>query len=159
MARIEDSYGILREVAGMRPLFNIRDLEQRRQEIRSILEEVEGKTLTFNLQKSVVNKTFRLFFQSGSPWYRGLDNRELAQKVVCFLEMYNDVGDIKSFTPDLFACSMQLLHLSFKELDVTNTPAYVIQVIGPQQNARIDLGGSNAGNYGAESSGGKTEEV
>lgn len=110
----------------MRPLFNIRDLEQRRSEISDILEGLAGKTLSLHIQKEVVDKTFRLFFLSGSPWYRGLDNRELSGKVADFLDLYIDIGPLPAFIPDLFMCSMQLLHLSYQALDVTNTPAYVI---------------------------------
>jgi hypothetical protein len=124
--RIEDAYGIMKEVGGFRPLFNVRDLEQRRKEIDQILTSIEGKTMSRNMKKDVVDKTFKLFFLSGSPWYRGLDNRELTTKASMFLRLYNEIGCLRAFTSDLFMCSMQLLHLSFQALDVTNTPAYVI---------------------------------
>lgn len=124
--RIADSYGILKEVGGFQPLFNVRDLEQRRKEIGEILTSIQGMTLTKRMRKEVVDRTFRLFFLSGSPWIRGLDNRELTSKVSKFLRLYNEIGTLAAFTSDLFMCSIQLLHLSFQALDVTNTPAYVI---------------------------------
>ncbi len=142
VARIDDAYGVMHEVGGFIPMFNIRDLEQRRSEIENILSSMEGQTLTDIIKKSVVDKTFRLFFLSGSPWYRGLDNRELSGKVATFLWLYNDIGALPAFTSDLFMCSMQLLHLSFQALDVTNTPAYVIHttpVITPQNIPRINM--------------------
>lgn len=141
-ARIDDAYGTLREVGVLQPIFNIRDLEQRRTEVGQILEDLEGKTLTLDIQKSTIDKTFRLFFLAGSPWIRGLDNRELSKKVALFLRLYNDVGSLRAFTPDLFMCSIQLLHLSYQALDVTNTPAYVIQstpIFTPANVPRIDM--------------------
>ena len=125
--RIADDFGILKEVAGLRYLQNIKDLEQRRSEIISILDSIEGQTSNKKMQKKVVERTFRLFFTSGSMWFRGLDNRELTGKVSKFLSLYSEVGHMTAFTHDLFKCSMMLLHLSFQAIDVTNTPAYMIQ--------------------------------
>ena len=132
MQRIEDSWGVLKEVGGFRQLFNVRDLEQRRQEIKGILDQVEGKTHAENIQHDVVDKVFKLFFLSGSAWYRGLDNREITKKVSSFLRLYNEVRHLAPYLGDLFMCSLQLLHLSFQALDVTNTPGYIIQVTNPQ---------------------------
>lgn len=67
--RIDDAWGVMKEVGGFRPLFNVRDLEQRRKEIGDILIDVQGKTATENMEKEVVEKTFRLFFLAGSAWY------------------------------------------------------------------------------------------
>lgn len=126
--RIDDAWGVMKEVGGFRPLFNVRDLEQRRKEIGDILTDVQEKTSNETMEKDVINKTFKLFFLSGSAWYRGLDNRELTKKVALFLRLHNEVAMLPAFTRDLFMCSMQLLHLSFQALDVSNTPGYVIQV-------------------------------
>ncbi len=142
VARVEDAYGLMHEVGGFIPMFNIRDLEQRRSEIEKILQSLEGQTLTDAIRKDVIDKTFRLFFLSGSPWYRGLNNRELSGKASDFLWVYNDIGHLPAFTSDIFMCSIQLLHLSFQALDVTNTPAYVIHttpVITPQNVPRINM--------------------
>jgi len=44
--------------------------------------------------------------------------------------------------PDLFEEAMQLLHLSFKALDVTNTPPYIIEsrpILTPIQRPQVDV--------------------
>jgi hypothetical protein len=147
MERIADAHGILKEVGGMQPLFNIRDLEQRRQEIKQDLEGLRLARTSYKIKREVVDKVFVLFFASGSPWYRGLDNREKASKVADFIELYQDVRDLPSFMGDLFNCAMQLLNISFTEKDVTNTPAYVMQstpIVSPY-GSRVNLGGSGNG--------------
>ncbi len=126
--RIQDDFGVLKEVAGLRYLQNIKDLEQRRKEIGLILAEVEQKSTTSRrMERGVIERTWKMFFLCGSPWYRGLDNRILTKKVASFNRLYNECGCLEAYRRDLFMCSMQLLHLSFQAIDVTNTPAYVIQ--------------------------------
>lgn len=132
MDRIQEAQ-IVQKDSGFIPWLNIRDLEQRRQEIDTILTSIEGQTLTEQMEKSVVDKTFKLFFLSGSPWYRGLNNRELTTKVSKFLSLYNRIGRLPAWTSDLFMCAMHLLHLSFQAIDVTNTPVYITQVMNPPQ--------------------------
>lgn len=144
--RIEDAYGILKEVAGFRPVFNIRDLEARRKDLMIAMENLrlidfEVKTTTKGnrhikkLKRSATRDAFKLahmiemFFSVASMWIRGLSDkgaRELSKKVADYLELYSDVGHLASFLPDIYKCSMQLVHLSFQAIDVTNTPAYVI---------------------------------
>jgi hypothetical protein len=146
--RVNEAMSILRREAGMIPIFNILDLERRRSEIREILEDVEAKKyLDHKIKMDVVNKTFRLFFQTGSPWVRGLDNRELSHKVACFLQLYNELRELPAFTSDLFMCSIQLLHLSFQALDVTNTPPYIVvtQPIISPYGPRIPIGETGGG--------------
>jgi hypothetical protein len=143
--RIEDAYGILKEVGGMRPLFNVRDLEQRRKEIGEILTEIQGKTLSEDMEKDVVEKTFKMFFLSGSAWIRGLDNSDLSHAVSSFLSLYKRIGYLPHAPKHLFVCAMNLLHYSFQALDVTNTPAYVISstpVFTPANVPRVDLSGN-----------------
>jgi len=87
---------------------------------------------------------FNLFFSVGSPWYRGLDDRELAKKVRAYLELWNYMGDMEAFTDDLYMCSMQLIHLSYKSLDVTQTPLYIIEsqtkyVVNPEDRRVASL--------------------
>jgi hypothetical protein len=144
--RIQDADNRMLQYAALIPVYNIRDLEQRRTEIQDMLQDIEGKTITPDLQKETIDKTYRLFFQSGSPWIRGLDNRELTHKVGQFVKLYNQVGELPAFRSDLFMCSMFLLHLSFRAIDVTNTPPIMIQstpILAPPQNpARLDMSGS-----------------
>jgi len=172
MDRIEDSYGIMKRVGGFQPLFNIRDLEQRRGEMRDMLSQIhelehgdiierlisapanagmisELKALqpkiSYFTKRKVVDLAYELFFEIGSPWYRGLDNPRLSSKVSDFLQLYNEVSHLPAYLPDLHMCAMQLLHVSFNAVDVTNTPGYVMQstpIIAPTNVPRIDLGGS-----------------
>jgi len=137
--------------AGFIPIFNVDDLEARRQEIKDSLDEAEIAKFEPDKQRGVVVKTFKLFFSAGNPWYRGLDNRELASKVSDFLAQYTDLGYMDEFIPDLFEESMHLLSLSWQALDVTNTPPYIIEsrpIIQANQGG-IDLSGSEgAGQHG-----------
>lgn len=163
--RIEDSEDNLKRLGGLIPVYNIRDLEQRRGEVAAILETVEGKALTDEMEKATIDKVFRLFALSGSPWYRGLDNRDLSSRAASFLWLYNEYGDSAAFRRTLFMCCMQLLHLSFQAIDVTNTPPYLIQstpVIIPNNPTRIDMSGgvgNGAGPEGREQRKRKTEDL
>lgn len=138
MERIENANVIFKEY-GLIPVLNIRDLETRRSEIKTVLESVEGKTLSGDMQKEVVEKTFRMFFMSGAPWIRGLDNPELSRAVTSFLSLYKRIGHLEHSPRHLFVCAMNLLHYSFAALDVTNTPVYMMHVMQPQQNNQTDM--------------------
>lgn len=130
MERIENANVIFKEY-GLIPVLNIRDLEQRRTEIQAILTEVEGKTLSGEMEKETVEKVFRLFFLSGSAWIRGIDNPDLSKAVTSFLSLYKRIGHLQHSTRHLFVCAMNLLHYSFNALDVTNTPVYMMHVMQP----------------------------
>lgn len=151
--RIEQSWERLHREAGFIPIYNVDDTESRRLEIQNVLTESKDALFDMTKQREIAKKTYALFFSAGNPWYRGLDNRELAEKVKCFLENYTEVGNMEEFIPDLFEESMQLLSLSWQALDVTNTPPYIIEARppGPPQQG-IDLTGSDKGRS-------KTEEV
>lgn len=125
--RAQSTFDRLHKEAGFIPLLNMTDTESRRGEIKVLLGEAKDAILDPDKKKAVTNKVFSLFFTAGDPWYRGLDNRELAKKVVCFLENVTDVGHLDAFIPDLFEEAMQLLSLSWQALDVTNTPWYIIE--------------------------------
>lgn len=148
--RMREVFHRMKQDAGFIPIFNVDDLEARREQIRKILTDlrddifdpVKGPTAT----KAVVQKTFTLFFCEGNMWYRGLDNRELAEKVKEFLEQCQDIGYMVEYHPDLFTEAMFLLNLSFQAIDVTNTPPYIIEsrpvvtAVGPAraQLTRVD---------------------
>jgi hypothetical protein len=133
MDRIDNANVIFKEY-GLIPVLNIRDLEQRRKEIGSILNEIEGRTLSGDMKKEVVEKVFRLFFMSGSAWFRGIDNPGLSHAVTSYLSLYKRVGQLPHSPPHLFVCAMNLLHYSFNALDVTNTPVYMMHVMQPMNN-------------------------
>lgn len=139
--RIQEGWDRLHKEAGFIPVLNITDLEARRQQIKTILADIETKMFDpdkggYAVQKDVVQKVFKLFWGEGDAWFRGLDNRELAEKVVCFLANCSDCGYLPPFMPDLFEEAMILLHFSFQEIDVTHTPVYLIEsrpVVFPQK--------------------------
>ncbi|MGD0451196.1 MAG: hypothetical protein ABSA79_09115 [Candidatus Bathyarchaeia archaeon] len=159
--RIADDFGILKEVAGLRYLQNIKDTEQRRTEIVEMMEELndleftvlkdketgstsiqQEKQFLFNAYK--LAKLFQLYFITGSPWVRGSDNETLSVATAAFIENFEDVGDIPGAFRDLHAEATYLLHLSWQGIDVTNTPAYVISstpIFAPQNIPRVDLSG------------------
>jgi hypothetical protein len=153
--RIDDAYGVMKEVGGFRPLFNVKDTEQRRKEILLAFTDLETKedairTATNMTQKECLQrealhgayklaKLHNLFFATGSPWYRGRDNPELANAVSCYIQNFEDVGHLPECLPDLYAESMMLLHLSWQALDVTNTPGYIIQVNNVPTNGHQNL--------------------
>ena len=158
--RVSDAYGVIKEVGGFQPLFNIRDTEQRRKEMIDIMKELndlefniikDGKgTTTINQEKQFLFNTyklaklFQLYFITGSPWVRGADNETLSIATAAFIENFEDVGDIPSAFRDLHAEATYLLHLSWQGIDVTNTPAYVISstpIFAPQNIPRVDLSG------------------
>lgn len=138
---VQEAWDRMHKEGGFIPIFNKTDLETRRTEIKTILKEIETKIFDpesdgFAVKKDVVQKTFKMFWSEGDAWYRGLDNRELSEKVACFLANCTDCGYLAPFMPDLFEEAMVLLHFSFQALDVTNTPPYIIEsrpVIFPQK--------------------------
>jgi hypothetical protein len=152
--RIEQGWNRLHREAGFIPIYNLNDTESRRAEIKTVLEESKDALFDREKQREIAKKTYAIFFSAGNPWYRGLDNRELADKVRCFLENYTEVGDMEEFIPDLFEESMQLLSLSWQALDVTNTPPYIIEAPPKQGYGGVDLGDESG-----DSSQGKHEEV
>lgn len=155
--RIEDAYGIMKEVGGFRPIFNVKDVEQRRSEILKVLYDLNtlqfkittGKsqaTIQETQQKAIFQayklaQLFNLFFATGSPWVRGVDNEWLSSKVSDYIQQYEDVGHLPDFLAMLHTESMQLLHMSWQGIDVTNTPGYIIQVINPMnQHQQLPYG-------------------
>jgi len=129
---VQEAWNRMHKEAGFIPIFNKTDLENRRAEIKTILKDIETKIFEpdkggYAVQKDVVQKCFKMFWSEGDAWYRGLDNRELSEKVACFLANCTDAGYLAPFMPDLFEEAMILLHFSFQALDVTNTPPYIIE--------------------------------
>jgi len=94
-------------------------LESIESELRTIEEkEISGEKLQAYAFKHI-KKLFRAFMTVGSPWLRGLDNRELAKKAVAFFELETIVGHLPAFYPDLKLCTETLINLSWQAMDVT----------------------------------------
>jgi hypothetical protein len=148
--------GIIAKESGFIPWFKIHDVEQRRSEIITVMQELnslefsiiqstQGITITqqkqflFNAYK--LSKLFQLFFITGSPWIRGADNETLSDATSAFIENFEDFGDIPSAFRDLHAEATYLLHLSWQGIDVTQTPPYITQIMNvPQKSQAIPLG-------------------
>ena len=139
------------------PLQNMGDTESRRLRLEEITKEIEtdyntvyqvghkvSKAKERAYKKRCNMRAYNLFFSIGSPWFRGLDDRELAKKVRAYLELWNYMGDLEEFVDDLHMCSMQLVNLSWKSLDVTQTPLYLIEsqtkyVVNPEDRRVTSL--------------------
>ena len=179
--RIADDFGILKEVAGLRYLQNIKDTEQRRSEILDVMYDLNNlefeivknakgnidiKNLqqNFNFNTYKLARLFQLYFTTGSPWVRGIDNSTLSQAAAAFIANFEDFGDIPHAFRDLHAEATYLMHLSWQGIDVTNTPAYVISstpVFTPANVPRIDMTGGNTNNTNndAEKRTGKSTDI
>lgn len=125
--RAKETFDRLHKEAGFIPMLNMRDTETRLAYLKDILEKDDYSVFDPKKQAELVQQVYGTFFLAGSAWVRGLDNRELSQKVAFFLENYIEVGYMEEFVPDLFEEAMHLLHLSFQEIDVTNTPFYIVE--------------------------------
>ena len=146
---VQEAWNRMHKEAGFIPIFNKTDLEGRREEIKGIMADIETKIFDPDqdgvaVKTEVVQKTFKMFWSEGDAWYRGLDNRELSEKVACFLANCTDCGYMTEFMPDLFEEAMVLLHFSFQALDVTNTPPYIIE------SKPVVFAGKGAGGMGPE---------
>ena len=84
--RTREAFKRMSQDAGFIPIFNVDDVEQRRQEIKSIMEDVEemlfDNSVDMEKRRTICQKVYRLFFTSGNAWYRGLDDRELPRSSV-----------------------------------------------------------------------------
>jgi len=148
-ARTETMMSRLHYEGGFIPILNVDDTEARREEIKIVLAECEEALFDENKQRDIVKKVYALYFSAGNPWYRGLNNRELAGKVSMFLDNFKDVGMLDPFIPDLFEEAQFLLSLSWQALDVTNTPAIFIEskpvvlanTKGSSPDSQVDLTG------------------
>lgn len=140
--RVQAVWDRMHSVGAFTPILDMDDTEARRGELRLIMNEIQKDWMeTFDPDKAEEltpemvkmfkqrcnNRVFAMFFSVGSPWYRGLDDRELARKVRAYLELWNYVGDHLSFVDDMYMWSMQLVNLSWKALDVTNVPPIFLE--------------------------------
>lgn len=92
---------------------------------------------------SLQNKRLhRAFMTIGSPWIRGLDNRELAQKQNDFFELEMMIGHLPAFYPDLKLCTDILIGLSWQAIDVTpETPVLMETRATLKGGQGLDLSG------------------
>jgi len=126
-------------------------LELRIFELMAILEQIEtdldgmeGTTLKeeYKRQALTIKRLFRAFMTLGSPWLRGLDNRELAKKAVDYFKLETIIGHLPAFFPDLKLCTEVMLNLSWQAVDViAQTPVlFETRAIMKEETGRVSLG-------------------
>ena len=100
----------------------VKDLSSILDSVEADLDEIDRKMMAGEPippgAYAPIKKLFRAFMVMGSPWFRGLDNRELAKKAVAFFRLETLVGHIPSFYPDLKFCTETLINLSWQAVDV-----------------------------------------
>jgi len=121
--------------AGLLKLREQEDRDYRLYKLTGILETIEteydhilegdGELDKFAFRH--IKRLFRAFMTIGSPWFRGLDNRELAKKAVAFFELETMVGHLSAFYPDLKLCTEALINLSWQAIDVTPPPEIIFE--------------------------------
>jgi len=112
--------------------------------IEKDLDEIRDKELIGDQLKPFayrnIKKLFHAFMTIGSPWFRGLDNRELAKKAVTFFKIETMVGHLPAFYPDLKLCTETLINLSWQAVDVqAETPVLFETRTTMKQGDRINL--------------------
>lgn len=125
-------------------LFKLMDILE---EIEKDMKDIDKKTLE-DLEPYAyrnIKKLFRAFMTIGAPWFRGLDDRELAKKAVAFFELETMIGHLPAFYPDLKLCTETLINLSWKSLDVTAETPVLFEtrttVVPPDHRAQSLSGG------------------
>ena len=123
-------------------------LDMRLARLQEILEEIET-ALTVEPIAEVdfkhIRKLVNAFMIVGSPWFRGLNNRELAKKAVTFFKLESMiVGQLPAYYPDLKRCVQVLINLSWQALDVVaDTPLlFETRTTVQPSHGGIDLSGS-----------------
>lgn len=121
--------------------------------LMEILEEIEKDVVEIEKKRIAgekigpyayrnIKRLFRAFMTIGGPWFRGLDNRELAEKAVTFFKIETAVGHLPAFYPDLRLCTETLINLSWQAIDVTaQTPILMetrTQVLPPKERISLD---------------------
>lgn len=101
--------------------FRVFELMDILEDIADEMKDMEGKTEEESKPYAFrnIHRLFRAFMTIGAPWFRGLDDRELAEKAVAFFELETMVGHLPAFYPDLKLCTETLINLSWKTIDVT----------------------------------------
>lgn len=114
------------------------------EEIEDDLEEMETMTDVERGKRIArhIKKQYRAFMSMGSPWIRGLSNRELAHKQNRFFELLMRAGHLPSFYPDIKCCGDILLSYSWQAIDVTpqGPVLFETKAVMKEETARVSLG-------------------
>ena len=122
-------------------------LDSRLYQLEEILNEIEAEleTATDATAFKHIKKLVTAFMTVGAPWFRGLNNRELAKKAVTFYKLESIIGEsLSAFYPDLKRCVQVLINLSWQALDViAETPVLFETRTTVTPQGGIDLSGSS----------------
>jgi hypothetical protein len=134
-------------------------LDSRLFQLEEILREIEDELDTTTPDATTfkhIKKLVTAFMTVGAPWFRGLDDRELAKKAVTFYKLESIIGEsLSAFYPDLKRCVQVLINLSWQALDVVaETPVLFETRTTVTPQGGIDLSGSST-----DREHGKHEEV
>lgn len=114
----------------------LEEIEDDLEAMESMTDAQKGKKIAMHIKKQ-----YRAFMSMGSPWIRGLSNRELADKQNKFFKLLMMVGHLPSFYPDIKYCGDIILSYSWQAIDVTpQTPVlFETKAIMKEETARISL--------------------
>jgi hypothetical protein len=146
MQRVDGAFGRLQTEAGLSPLYKDRTVEIRRKEIIDVMQDLnelefeivkekteKGETFSVlqkvkehNFKAFKLAKLFQLFFVTGDPWIRGLDNGKLSIAVSALIEQYEDVGHLTGFLNMLTSEAYELIHLAWQTIDVDVMPPMLL---------------------------------
>ena len=144
--RINGAFGRLATEAGLSPLFAEQSMEARRADLTNTMQNlinlefsiakkkttiagVTTETVEIHKLQQIENfeayklaRLFEMFFITGDPWVRGLDNSAISKAVTSFIQLYEEIGHESCFLVTLNACAMQLMHLSWQAIDIDRMP-------------------------------------
>lgn len=115
----------------------LEEIEKDLEKMETMTDAQKGKRIAMHIKKR-----HRAFMTWGSPWIRGLDKRELAEKQNKFFKFLMMFGHMPSFYPDVKYCGDILLSYSWQAIDVTpQTPMmFESRAIMKEETARVSLG-------------------
>lgn len=115
----------------------LEEIEDDLEEMESMTDAQRGKRIAFHIKKQ-----YRAFMSMGSPWIRGLSNRELADKQNKFFKLLMMAGHLPSFYPDIKYCGDIILSYSWQAIDVTpqGPVLFETKAVMKEETARISLG-------------------
>lgn len=115
----------------------LEEIEDDLEEMETMTDAQKGKRIARHIKKQ-----YRAFMSMGSPWIRGLSNRELADKQNKFFKLLMMCGHLPSFYPDIKLCGDIVLSYSWQAIDVTpQTPMlFETRAMMKEETSRVSLG-------------------
>lgn len=115
----------------------LEDIEDDLENMENMTDAQQGKRIALHIKKQ-----YRAFMAVGSPWIRGLSNRELAKKQNMFFKLLMICGHLPSFYPDIKYCGDIILSYTWQAIDVTpQTPVlFETKAMMKEETERVRLG-------------------